>query len=233
MKIKEIIQRVQSLYSKGVDSDDTRLASRHIYNKILTVRSRLISQEAKKKQKISAWNYQTISCIELIPVEAHECPCLPPLGCKILRSKYKIPMPLSGLSGDLIKSIHSIDRSVKIDEMSMTSAKYQKGNKYTAKKITYFVESEYIYISTPVNLKVIAMTALFEDPIAVIQFQGLCEECIDCNNCIDYLETDFPIDNDMIDTLIELSLQELVVMFSQVQEDVSNNSIDANREQGK
>ena len=49
MKIGEIIQRIQSLYSKGVESDDTRLMSRHIYNKLLTVRARLISQDAKKK----------------------------------------------------------------------------------------------------------------------------------------------------------------------------------------
>ena len=35
MKIKEIIQRVQSLYSKGVQSDDTRLSDRHIYNKMV------------------------------------------------------------------------------------------------------------------------------------------------------------------------------------------------------
>ena len=75
MKIGEIVQRVQSLYSKGVHSDDSRLSARHIYNKLLTVRARLISQEAKKKQKISQWNYQTISCIELIKVPAHECPC--------------------------------------------------------------------------------------------------------------------------------------------------------------
>ena len=98
MKIGEIVQRVQSLYSKGVHSDDSRLSARHIYNKLLTVRARLISQEAKKKQKISQWNYQTISCIELIKVPAHECPCLPPIGCDMLRSKYKLPKPLSGLS---------------------------------------------------------------------------------------------------------------------------------------
>lgn len=232
MKVKEIIQRIQSLYSKGVDSDDTRLSSRHIYNKIKTVRARLISQEAKKKQKISAWNYQTISCIELIKVEAHECPCLPPLGCKILRSKFKLPSPLTGLSGDLIKSIHTIDRSIKIDEMSMTAMKYQKGNKYSKAKITYFIENEYLYISTPTTLKVIAMTALFEDPIEARKYQGLCE-CEDCDTCVDYLEEDFPIDNDLIDALIELSLNEIVVMFSQSIEDQTNNSADSLKQQSK
>src|SRR5690606_20582736 len=118
MTTGEIIQRIQSLYSKGVNSDDSRLSNRHIYNKLLTVRSRIISQEAKKKQRISSWNYQTIPCIELIKVEAHNCPCIPPLGCQILRSRYPLPKPLSGLSGELIKNVTSIDRTIKIDEIS-------------------------------------------------------------------------------------------------------------------
>lgn len=233
MKVKEIIQRIQSMYSKGVNSDDSRLANRHIYNKIVTVRAKLISQEAKKKQKISAWNYQTIPCIELIKVNTHECPCIPPIGCQILRSKFKLPMPLSGLSGDLIKSVHTIDRSIKIDEMSVTAIKYQKGNKYSRAKITYFIENEFLYISTPANLKVVSMTALFEDPLEVNKYQGLCDDCKECTQCMDYLEQEFPIDNDLVDTLIEMSFNEVVITFAQSQEDKTNNSSDSLKEQSK
>ena len=53
MRVGDIIQRIQSLYSKGSQSDDTRLTPRHIYNKMLTVRSKLISEGAKKKQKVN------------------------------------------------------------------------------------------------------------------------------------------------------------------------------------
>ena len=42
MTVGDLIQRVQSLYSKGVESDDSRLTRRHIYNKLLSVRSTLI-----------------------------------------------------------------------------------------------------------------------------------------------------------------------------------------------
>ena len=51
MEVGKIVQRIQSLYSKGVESDDTRLMSRHIYNKLLTVRARLISQDAKRNKE--------------------------------------------------------------------------------------------------------------------------------------------------------------------------------------
>ena len=96
MIIKEVIQRVQSLYSKGVESDDTRLSSRHIYNKLLTVRAKLFQEKINKKQFISPYSYSEFNCIELIKVPVHECPCVPPLGCCTLRSKYKFPPILTG-----------------------------------------------------------------------------------------------------------------------------------------
>lgn len=234
MTTGEIIQRIQSLYSKGVNSDDSRLMNRHIYNKLLTVRARLISQEAKKKQRISQWNYQTISCVELIKVPAHDCPCIPPIGCKILRSKYKLPKPLSGLSGTLIQSVMSIDRSIKIDEISLNALNSLKGNKYTSKKLNFFIQNEYLYISTPTKLKVVSITGLFENPIEVKNFIGLCGiECEDCKECIDYQEEEFPIDNDLTDAMIELSVAELIQLFNQNIEDETNNSRDSLREQSK
>lgn len=227
MKIEEIIQRIQSLYSKGVHSDDSRLSARHIYNKLLTVRSRLISQEAKKKQKISQWNYQPISCVELIKVPSHECPCLPPVGCEILRSKYKLPKPLSGLSSTLIQSVTTVDRLTKISEVSINAMKSLAGNKYASKALNYFIEDGYLYISTPTKLQFIRVIGLFEDPIEASKFETYCG-CEDCDSCIDYQKEEFPIDNDLVDPLIELTIQELIILFSQSVADNSNNSSDDN-----
>ena len=225
MKIEEIVQRVQSLYSKGVPSDDTRLSQRHIYNKLLTTRAKLISEQAKKKQRVSQWNYQVISCIELIKVPTHECPCLPPIGCDMLRSKYKLPKPLSGLSGSLIQTVTTIDRGKKLNEVSINAVKSLTGNKYTSKNINYFIEQGYLYITTPSKIEFVRLIGLFEDPIKAKQFEGFCKEnCIDCVECIDYQQEEFPIDNDMIDALIELTIQELVILFSQAKQDINNNS---------
>lgn len=216
MKVEDLVFRIQALYSQGVQSDDSRLSNRLIYNKLLTVRSKLISQEVKKKQRLSRWNYQNIPCIELIEVPAHECPCLPPVGCNVLRSKYKLPKPISGLNGHIIESVTTIDRQTKIDETTPTSFKYQRGNKFTANKLSFYIHNDYIYINTPTKIRVVTLTGLFEDPTEVSNFKDYCkQECKDCNNndCVDYMEQEFTIDNDMIDTLIELSLQELIGIF--------------------
>lgn len=232
MKIGEIVQRVQSLYSKGAASDDSRLSSRHIYNHMLTTRARLISQEANKKQRISAWNYQTIPCIEMEVVPAHECPCLPAIGCDVLKSKYELPKPLHGLSEDLIKSVTSIERSIKIDSITINAVNAQRGNKYTSKKSNYFIRDGYLYLTTYTEMSVLSIVGLFEDPVEVEEFIGYCDEtCTGCRGCKDYPEEEFPIDVSMIDQLIQLTSQELLNIFPQSIEDKVNDSQDKTQQQ--
>lgn len=231
MLLGELIQRVQSLYSKGVQSQSTRLRNRHIYSKLLTVRSKLISQEYKKKQRISSFNFQTLPCVELVKVPAHDCPCVPPAGCTVVRSKHKLPRPLSGLNGHIITSVSSIDRKIKIDEVNINELKYLKGNKYTTKRANYFIHNDYLYLTIPTKIQVVSVTGLFEDPIEVKYYPSYCSR--PNKDCIDYLNTDFPIDMDMVDTLIEMSLNELISTFSQGIEDTTTNSRDSHIQQSK
>lgn len=229
MKVGEIIQRIQSLYSKGVNSDDSRLTSRHIYNKILTVRSKLIYQKANKKQKLNQWNFQTLPCIELVKAEVHECPCLPPIGCSILKTKYPLPKPITNLTTHLIQSVSTIDGSVIYSEIGWNEYKYKKGNKYTANKPDYFIRNGHLFITYKSGPKVITVTGLFEDPWEAEKFPSYCPDCEDCIDCSSILDMEFPIDNDLTDTLIEFCIQELIIIFTQNQEDKTNNSKDDNQ----
>lgn len=233
MNNSELIQRVKSQYNKGVASDDSRLTSRHIYNKLLSVRSRLLFQKVNKNQKINQWSYQTIPCIELIEAPIHECPCVP-IGCKILRSKYKLPKTLSGLSRHIIQSVTTLDGQENISESSFELEKYRKGNKYTPTKPHYYIRNEYLYITNMRSLEVITLTGLFDNPLEVYNFQGFCPElnCPDCD-CISYLDLEFPIDPELEDPIIELSLKELVEFFSQMREDQTNDARDNNIQESK
>jgi hypothetical protein len=230
MTVGEIIQRIQFLYSKGVQSNDSRLTPRHIYNKMLSVRSKLISQEAKKKQRISQWNYQTIPCIELEIAPIHECPCLPPIGCKILKTKYPLPQPLTNLNNHLIQSVTSLDGNIVYSEIGWTEKKYKASNKYTADKPDYFIRNNYLYITHKNGPKIITVTGLFDDPLEAENYPSFCpdEDCKgeNCNDCGSPLDKDFPIDNDLVDTLIEICINELVILFSKNVEDLTNNTQD-------
>ena len=230
MKIGEIVTRVQSLYSKGVASDDSRLSNRLIYNKMLTVRSRLIVEQAKKKQRISRWNYQTISCIELIKVSTADCPCIPPPGCSIVRSKFKLPKPLTDLSSSLIGSVMTIDRGIKLNEITINAVNASKGNKFAKASINYFIEGGYLYVSTPTNISFIKILGIFEDPIKANQFETYCPNVQ--GKCLDYMEEEFPVDEDMIDVLVQLTVEEVVSVFSQGRQDDRNDGV-GNNSRGK
>lgn len=233
MLVKEIIQRIQSLYSKGLQSDDSRLSSRHIYNKLLTVRSKLITQQANKKQRISDWNYQTIPCIEMIKVPEHDCPCIPPSGCEILRSKYRLPKPLLNLSVNLIKNVSSLGGNIFYSEVTLAEKKYKRHSRYTSNKPDYFISDGYLYLThLKGSPRVITLTGLFEDPVEAKNFEGLCSkiDCPDCDKCKSPLDYEFPIDNDLIDTMIELSVKELIEVFNIYgrEDKVGNNTQDDN-----
>ena len=226
MLLKEILQRVQSLYSKGVQSDDTRLKPRHTYNKLLTGRSKLLSQQAKKKQKISDWNYVILPCVELIKVSSHDCPCLPQIGCKVYRTKYPLPRPMTNLNVHLIDWVLTLGGDRKFNEKTRDGQRNLKGNKYTKATDTFVLENSHAYFYGKDLPKVVKIKLLAEDPIKALDYPSICdgEDCEDCTDCVSAFDKEFPIDADLIDTLVELTYGELVDGFSKMQQDLTNDT---------
>jgi hypothetical protein len=224
MTVGEAIQRIVSLYSKGVHSDDKRLSSRHIYNKLKTVRSRLLYEKINKKQFISSINYNVMPCIEMIKAEIHECPCIPPLGCCIWKSKYPLPAPISGINGHIIRSVTSLDGNIVFSEITWQDKKYKQYDKYTAMKPDFFISNEHLYITAKNETIVVRAEILLEDPLEGENFIGYCPTI---NNCLANYDKEFHLDNSMFDPLIELTVQELISIFNQNQEDSTNNTKDS------
>lgn len=221
---KTLIQRIQSAYSRGVQSDDTRLSSRHIYNVLLTMRSTLIENKLNKRQPLSQWNFQTLPCVELVEALPYECPCLPAIGCKILRSKYPLPKPLTALlGGHMLQSVTSLEGSIMYDPTTWKDKKRKAGNKYTSKKPDYYIRNNYLYITSSTGPTAITVTGLFEDPLEAMAYPGSCGGS-QIDPCASPLDSEFPIDKSMVKTLVEMAYQELLGGFSRGAEDTSNNS---------
>lgn len=231
MKTAEIIGLVAVAYNKGVKSDDTRLEDQLVYTKLLTIRQRLITQQIKKHQKVSDWNYVILPCVEVIEVPSHDCFCLPDINCKIYRTKYQLPKALTDLNTHLISFVMSIDNGVLIDETSREEVLYSNGNKFTSHKMKYLLEQGYLYFPKK-SPGVIKIKYLPENPLEVLSFPSLCP-CTDCDNCIDIMDTEFPIDGDMIDALIEMTKESLIQDFKIAIEDQTNNNKDSQQEQSK
>lgn len=229
MIIREIIQRVLSAYSKGVSSDDVRLTKRHIYNKLLTTRALLLSREVNKKRKLSAWNYSTLPCVEIIEITSNEeCPCIPDVGCSVYRSKHKLPKPIVSLSSYMIKGVYSTDaqRSIKFTEVSVNQSKYTKGGKYSSNNNKYMLHNGYIYIISKVAPIAVSIDLLVEDIMEAYNFVNYCNNnSVDCADKI--LEKEFPIDGYLLEPLIQITIDELVSGFSKSLQDSLNNSQDS------
>lgn len=224
MTIKEIIQRIQSLYSKGVQADDTRLSNRHIYNKLKTIRGRLLYEKINKRQFLASINYQVLPCVELVKAPITECPCIPPLGCCIYRTKYPLPKPISGIMNHIIKSVTSLDGNIVYSEITWQDKKYKQYDKYTSHKPDYFISGEYLYVTAKNDTEVIRIELILEDPVEGYSHPMYCPTVND--PCIPYYDREFHLDNSMVDAAIELAVQELIGVFNQGIEDSSNNTKD-------
>lgn len=233
--IRELIERVQSGYSRGVPSDDSRLAKRHVYSMALSARSTLLTQKANKRQPFSQWSYQTLGCVELVKALPYECPCLPAVGCEILRTKEPLPKPLNSIiQGLMIQSVSSVDGSVQYSETTWENKKYKKGNKYTSRKPDYYIRDNYLYITTSKGPKAIAITAVFNDPMEADNYPSICnEDCKDCTDCSSPLDKNFPLEEDLTRVVIKMVVEELTDLFLRQKEDVANNTRDSLRQEAK
>jgi len=216
MKIGEIIQRVQTRYSSGEELGTAKLMRRYVYTKMLSVRATLVFNKINKKQFLSKWNYSTLSCIELVKADKNACPCLnlSECNCKIvLKSKYKLPKPLNKISGYIIDSVLSVDDTVQFSEKTYVGQKWSKYDKHTSKKPYFYIKDDYLYVSNTIKLKALSVTLMVFDPIGVLSYPSICgnEEEI----CPLYpMDIEFPIDEDLIDTLVELTVKELDPAYS-------------------
>lgn len=218
MILGKIIQRIQSAYSKGVQDNDSELTSRHIYSKIVSVRSRILNRLSNKKQKINLSNYQTFSCIEVIQVAEEDCPCVPPDGCSVFRTRVKLPRVVTDINKNLIDWVISPDNSIVYNETTKDKLRYSKGNRFTSTVSKYLIDNDYLYlygnnISDTIKVRLIA-----EDPWEAHKLLSCSGSYSICDSPFDF---EFPLDADLEETLIEMSFQELLGIFGQ---EVSNNT---------
>ena len=222
MLVGEGINRVQSAYSKGSPSDDTRLSNRLIYSKLRSLRIKAIEQKLNKKQVVSQWCYQPIF-VEMQEVSKHECPELVSETCKVLRSKRAIPQIFTNMVRLQVQSVTSLDGSQSYTETSWENIKYKQGRKYTKDIPEYYFRNGYLYITDKKVLGVISLTALFNDPIEAKNFSDNCGKIP--TMCTSYLDYDFAVDGKLEEVIITMCKDELLGDFSG-RDDRQNNAVD-------
>ena len=214
------IQTVQSAYSKGLHSDDTRLRPLHIYSVLVRKRASLIEKEIKRKRnRVNEWYYHTLPCVELEKVSAAECGCVPDLGCYFYRSKCKLPTPIEGLMEQQIRAVTSLDGLTRFDSAIFETVKNKDGAKYTANTPVFFIKNEYLYAKAGKSFiipKYVTVTMLLADPSEVIDFCDVCNEpgADSLNECEDVFEVNFSLQGEKFDKAITETVNELLGVYA-------------------
>lgn len=226
MTIRNAIDTLLSFDSGGVQTDDRRLHPKLVYHTLLGVRSTLLTNKMNKKQLMSDWTHQILPCVRLVPVDASVCPCIPPKGCTVMRSKLKVPKFLSGLSYYAIEGLYSPDMQVKFHYTSRASFRTTKGNKYTSNSTRVFmIQDEYLYVYGQIIPEVMVLKGILYDPTESKNFLSDCDGPGGVKEyCYNILDFELYIDPDLRDPLLEMTDQKLKARFNRNPDSNTNNS---------
>ncbi|HUS90098.1 MAG TPA: hypothetical protein VMW91_12180 [Desulfosporosinus sp.] len=227
MNVKQLVDRVQAEYAHGIPSRSIRLRPRFVYNKLQTAwpmfAQKLLKEKAQDKDE---WIYLTLPCIELHKAPAHDCPCVPPVGKKFYKSVIEVPSSLN-VDGRPFRSVTTIDGSVEYDYTTWEDVARQKYNKYTASKPAYFLKNGYLYLKdNPKEIVLLAVTGIFEDPVAAASVVGYCTGCREEADpvCFDPLTVEFPVMDEILEPILEYTINSIAKYFHGFPEDKSTNS---------
>ncbi len=218
MNYEKIISQVKTPFNKGIWSQSSRLSSRYIIEVALRKRSRVLEQEREKRNLKEKFLIQSF-CAPLIEVPKHECACVSIGGCKVLRSSFKIPVPIK----NTINEVVSIDGSILFVPTSFKN--YKEYQRLKTNNPKYYIMNEYLYVSGIEDLEWIKVFGVFEDPLEVEKL-NVCENnetIVRCNNA---LKTDFKLLPKLQDAVVTLTIEEIVQAWNKGKQDPINNQLD-------
>ncbi|GIW57585.1 MAG: hypothetical protein KatS3mg083_530 [Candidatus Dojkabacteria bacterium] len=218
MTVGEAIQRVQSLFSVGVESEDTRLRPRHIYSILKTARARVLREAIGRGYSLAEDSFQTIACMPLIEASPIECPCLPNLSCPVLRTEDKLPERIETRSFSGIRIVSSLDFKVIFSKIQYNMLPHvDKLSRFNRKKYYYYILNDYIYIVTDTGIRYIAVSGLFYDPYEAYRIQ--------CGNeCVSPYDVEFEANAALIDNILRLAYDEVLRLMNVNREDRTADS---------
>lgn len=207
----------------NINNSDSIFATMYYTDLIDEQRSLAIRNEYNKNREIDP-NIQQSFCEDLILVEPHNCPCVSiPVGCKILRTKRKIPNTIEFHHSKALTSVGPIIITAKrFSLINYDRVPYVGEGRTTAKTIYAFMYDNYIYVISKSSavlklMKKISFRGVFESPSMVAEF-------IDCDeNNICWSPSDpYPMNQWMWAYIKPQVVQQLLQKLQIPQDDTGN-----------
>jgi len=191
---RALIERVKRIYyEKNVTQSNKLLYNRQIFDKLISSRNRVIAQEASRNNVISDWCYQSINVILTNGNEGFDTSVY---AIPVKQSLLSIPEIVTEANRPLIKIVGDVGGRNAFYKTTWDQKRNIIGNKYTRRKVFYYIYNNYLYILNNDKLTNVVVTAVFADPTV--------EE-----STIPILDRRFIADARMIDSIVALTIEEL------------------------
>lgn len=206
-------------------SNNSLIDNRHIDDMIAEKRVKYIRREYNRNRTIDQALVQDLGCVEVELVDRVQCGCYEiDSGCKILRTKSQIPLPIQLYGKDTITRVASLDiLDLNIHYTDYQAAIYSGNGRFNKKSLTAFLKNNYMHfiIKTPEHLLLekVNIQGIFSDPKEAGRF-STCE-----GEVCWHPDSHYPLSEWMWDIIKGEIIQELLPMY-QIKPDKQNNGKD-------
>ena len=218
--IDEHIYAVRGLIKEH--SDDSNFTDSFIYQFLISARAEIIRQKANKNHYQSRFNFQT-ACVPLDCSSYEDCDdCLPDMGCKLRKSRIKIPVPVSSRSKDLF-NVRTFSGQ-KLTMLSPEDFDSSKESIFLKDRPSYWISNQYLIVWQPITLKAVIIDAIFSDPTDLANVY-ICDEDGSTSDeaCYNPLKDEFPMDADIWEEVYTRAFNKLT-NSQRVPDDKLNNA---------
>jgi len=218
MLLQELTGYLKTSINNGPEPRSFRLTDRYLYFMLKNFRALLIRRKVDKQYFVSDFNFQTLPCVSLEKSTLMDCNCLPSgVGCPLLRSTDPLPEILTSRNNYILNYVTDMYGN-DIPLTTMQEFKYSNMSFYKKDRICCFIHKGYLYIANNTDLEKVTLNAVFYDPLEVTDCDG--------NTCLDPLTSEFPMDKELVDTLLKMSYQEILGVVNSTPQDRENDSRD-------
>lgn len=220
-QLRKHVEAVKYMINKGVASDDTRLADAFIAHLLYVNRAKLLKEKLDKTGNLSEINYTTL-CMELENSDFHNCECLEDEGCYIKRTTIRLPKDLVTKDGSTILVLNLEGKrldTITIDQNNLS--KYGRRKQMGQKQILgWFLHNGYVYVLNNKKIEYVLIKGIFEN----IEDLNLLPVCSQTSGTCKMIDSDFPIDGDLISPLYKMTIDLINFTDKNFTEDKKQNS---------
>ena len=211
MTIPELLSTYRTIIRER--SQAVSLNNRELYLIMNSIANKIKSDVIKKSNTLGFKNYKTF-CIALEKVKFGDCSCVPEWAkCNVLKSVEPLPATLTTNLNIALK-IYNINRK-EIPRVNFLQGKRLSGHPNAGEY--YDIINNYVYIFGNLDYHCILVEGLFED---ITKLETVLN--IDSEPCFNITLDEFPLDDEYIPLLFDLTDRKLNI-YLKLQPDESQN----------